>query len=479
MMQTSATTAGREAEPLLLQPERSQSSARTWRERATSWTAVFGVLALVAFAGVGLHVTGGMDVVASFSKTGDGQLCTFSQVTNGLTLVQGAALGSVDPTGYGDGAFFFSKPGKPHPFSALGAGFQCGTPYSEWLKGSALFTPNNCELLTPPADQSPFGAPGQKVLMVGNSYMFQQVTALLAQYVHQQDFSKSVSGMAYYNGLSGEQKCKCVLDDAQNHRDECIDQFSRSKFDQTPLKGPEDFSGGDGFHANMVGPPATMGIYAFKDGTQLYTLTNHPLMNSDVFGLPAIAAAFETPLYEFDMIYMNYGNQRGFGRMFCGSMVDPADVRAGVGELNHAHVHESLVNGGFKGKLILTTKRHEEDIGGEFNTLFNMQAQSGAPWKTLLVPSHMHLTYDFCPYVAGDPEETCSTDPACTRKTCPTNSLEGCINGGAGHSCAPGFADVGVNLMLHALNMEPGVYFEKDGQPQPWTAPGVDQGVQA
>jgi hypothetical protein len=33
--------------------------------------------------------------------------------------------------------------------------------------------------------------------------------------------------------------------------------------------------------------------------------------------------------------------------------------------------------------------------------------------------------------------------------------------------------------MLHALNMEPGVYFEKDGQPQPWTAPGVDQGVQA
>ena len=42
----------------------------------------------------------------------------------------------------------------------------------------------------------------------------------------------------------------------------------------------------------MVGPPATMGIYAFKDGTQLYTLTNHPLMNSDVFGLPAIAAAF-------------------------------------------------------------------------------------------------------------------------------------------------------------------------------------------
>ena len=202
MMQTSATTAGREAEPLLLQPERGQSSARTWRERATSWTAVFGVLALVAFAGVGLHVTGGMDVVASFSKTGDGQLCTFSQVTNGLTLVQGAALGSVDPTGYGDGAFFFSKPGKPHPFSALGAGFQCGTPYSEWLKGSALFTPNNCELLTPPADQSPFGAPGQKVLMVGNSYMFQQVTALLAQYVHQQDFSKSVSGMAYYNGLS-------------------------------------------------------------------------------------------------------------------------------------------------------------------------------------------------------------------------------------------------------------------------------------
>ena len=48
MMQTSATTAGREAEPLLLQPERSQGSARTWRERATSWTAVFGVLALVA-----------------------------------------------------------------------------------------------------------------------------------------------------------------------------------------------------------------------------------------------------------------------------------------------------------------------------------------------------------------------------------------------------------------------------------------------
>ena len=69
MVQASATNAGREGEPLLLHPTHA-TQGRSWRERATSWTAVFGVLALVAFAGVGLHVTGGWDTVASFRPTG-------------------------------------------------------------------------------------------------------------------------------------------------------------------------------------------------------------------------------------------------------------------------------------------------------------------------------------------------------------------------------------------------------------------------
>ena len=67
------------------------------------------------------------------------------------------------------------------------------------------------------------------------------------QYVTQRDFNMSVTDMMYYKGLSGEQKCKCVLDNAALQRDECIDQFSRRK-----LYGLEDFSSGDGFHANMV-----------------------------------------------------------------------------------------------------------------------------------------------------------------------------------------------------------------------------------
>ena len=69
---------------------------------------------------------------------------------------------------------------QPHPFSALGA--DSAGPRSEWLKGSSC-SPQTTASAHPSGEPAPFGA-GQKILMVGNS-TFQQVTALLAQYVTQ------------------------------------------------------------------------------------------------------------------------------------------------------------------------------------------------------------------------------------------------------------------------------------------------------
>ena len=47
---------------------------------------------------------------------------------------------------------FFSAPGAALPMSGAfqNDGFACDATYAEWLRYSALYTPDSCALLTPP-----------------------------------------------------------------------------------------------------------------------------------------------------------------------------------------------------------------------------------------------------------------------------------------------------------------------------------------
>ena len=76
----------------------------------------------------------------------------------------------------------------------------------------------------------------------------------------------------------------------------------------------------------MTGPPATAGVYRFTNGAELFMATNHPLMNSRVFGLESLASALGIDLRTLDAVYLNPGNYEGFGALFCGGRIDPAVV---------------------------------------------------------------------------------------------------------------------------------------------------------
>jgi hypothetical protein len=422
-------------------------------------------LAAVTFVGLGFRISA-FSLDSASGHFGEGAICTFSQLNRGLRMVHrdgGGSLGAVDADLSADAAsprgLLYSKPGAALPFSQQGNGFKCGPEYDTWLQNTALYTPDKCELLTPGANASPFAGTGvRKILVVGNSYMFQQISALVSQYEPHVDMLRSPSMIQYWPSLSGEQRCACVRDDAPVKQ--CVDMFSRSRWENLDgtATAVANFKGGDGFYEGMQGPPSTMGVYRFKDGTEMYAMTNHPLMNSNTFGLGAMAKALGVNLYELDAIYMNYGNYRGFGKLFCGGQVDNDVVKNGVGELDDAHVRQALMDGGFKGKLLLTTKTATEDLASEFTAMLRASAMGQTPWNTLLVPFHMHLSYQMCPYVAGDGDDSCKGQLGCGRKTCDIHNMAGCT-GGEGHACAPGLADVSVNLLLHALRADVIQYF--------------------
>ena len=213
-----------------------------------------------------------------------GNLCTFAQLQRGLTMRHaGAGPGGAggDPavardTNSMDG-LFFSAPGAALPMSGAfqNDGFACDATYAEWLRHSALYTPDSCALLTPPVGTQPF-ASGAKILMVGNSYMFQQVTALVAQYGSSLDRARSSSMARYWPSLSGERRCACVGDDVSMRSDPaknraCVDMFARRRWENSDGASAvvEDLhANGDGFFENMTGPPATAGVYRFTNGAE-------------------------------------------------------------------------------------------------------------------------------------------------------------------------------------------------------------------
>jgi hypothetical protein len=286
-------------------------------------------------------------------------------------------------------------------------------------------------------------------LVVGNSYIFQQISALVSQY--QSHFVKAHSPAIpdYYSTFSSVQRCECVWDNST--KEACIERFSLRQWENPDGEVKAvDFSKGDGFYKGMQGPPLTMSVSRFDDGTEMYTATNHPLMNTKVFGLEALAKAFDIKLSEFDAIYMNYGNVRGFGRMFCGG-VGPSSVA--VGEFDDEHVTQSLLRGGFRGKLLLTSRLSEEDVKVEFASMLRASASGAVPWSVVLVPLHMNLNLKMGAFLAGNPVPSCATQPGCPRQTLkdPKQQM-------IGHACEPGFADVSVNMFLHALRSDSSAY---------------------
>jgi hypothetical protein len=309
--------------------------------------------------------------------------------------------------------------------------------------------------------------------MVGNSYMFQQVTALVAQYGDHLDPSRCSSMKRYWPSLSGEQRCACVGEAGAftpATKNACVEMFARRHWenpDGSPAFGDGasfSFAGfdssGDGFYENMIGPPATAGVYRFKNGAELYVATNHPLMNSAIFGLDAIAQTLGVDLSTLDAAYLNPGNYEGFGRLFCGGKIDPRVVKSDGAEMHQEDILSSFTRAGFRGRLLLTGRKAEDDVSVLFRDFVAKSARGETPFLTLLVPFHMRLNKQFSPFVSGDMERECAGQPTCARKTCELNNLEGCSSG-PGHACSPGFPDVSVNMFLHALRADVNKYYSQ------------------
>jgi hypothetical protein len=107
----------------------------------------------------------------------EGDLCTFSQLAHGLRIVhdakEGVSLGFhgediLTDISYAQGLLYI-KPGGSLPFSTDGHGFTCGPEYTHWLRRTALYTPNQCRLLTPPANLSPFAGTGVRKIRASSS----------------------------------------------------------------------------------------------------------------------------------------------------------------------------------------------------------------------------------------------------------------------------------------------------------------------
>ena len=75
-------------------------------------------------------------------------LCSFAQLQRGLTIRHAGvddSGGALDPNVAADvntmDGLFFTAPGAALPMSKTGNGFACDAKYGEWLRHSALYTP--------------------------------------------------------------------------------------------------------------------------------------------------------------------------------------------------------------------------------------------------------------------------------------------------------------------------------------------------
>ena len=172
-------------------------------------------------------------------------------------------------------------------------------------------------------------------------------------------------------------------------------------------------------------------------------------MYTKVFGLGALERAFDIKLSEMDAIYMNYGNVRGYGQSMCKSSLE---LDFSIGEFDDEHVTQALLRGGFRGRLLLTTRMSVEDIDTVFASMLRASASGAVPWSVVLVPLHMNLNFNMGAYVAGDPDPSCAAHPGCPRQTIKVQNQQGF------HACEPGFPDISVNMFLHALRTDAVAY---------------------
>ena len=175
----------------------------------------------------------------------------------------------------------------------------------------------------------------------------------------------------YWPSLSGERRCACVGDDVSMRSDPaknraCVDMFARRRWENSDGASAavvEDLhANGDGFSENMTGPPATAGVYRFTNGAELFMATNHPLMNSRVFGLESLASALGIDLRTLDAVYLNPGNYEGFGALFCGGRIDPAVV-ARDGKASTSYIQRRLSIGYNRAATLIEQMEEQGVIG--------------------------------------------------------------------------------------------------------------------
>ena len=211
--------------------------------------------------------------------------------------------------------------------------------------------------------------------------------ARAAQYGDHLDRARCSAMAQYWPSLSGAQRCACVGGGASapEKKKACVELFARRHWENPDGSASRAFAAtaaeaGDGYFENMTGPPATAGVYRFTNGAELFFATNHPLMNSKAFGLDSVASALGVDLRTVDAVYLNPGNYEGFGELFCGGRVDPEVVRRDGAELPEAAVRASLERAGFRGKLLLTGRKAEDDVSVLFRDAVAASARGETPF---------------------------------------------------------------------------------------------------
>ena len=186
--------------------------------------------------------------------------------------------------------------------------------------------------------------------------MFQQITAARggASTSPHIDMWRSPSMIQYWPSLSGEQRCAC----AGRRAGESVRRHVLALALGEPGRhgdGDCDLESGDGFYEGMQGPPSTMGVYRFKDGTEMYVATNHLLMNSNRFGLGRWRRRWVSTCTQLDA-YLHEPRHHRVRETVLMGRVDDDVVKNSVGELNDAHVRRALMDGEVWYVSLLTTK---------------------------------------------------------------------------------------------------------------------------
>ena len=265
------------------------------------------------------------------------RVCNFKDVSTGLELVPRTgscgmihdAVRNVRPT----------CPAAPEFHS-----FACHSPeYRDFLHRNTFSTPG-CVLQVddePPSD-GPF-APGDVVLMTGNSWVMQLGNALMAR--HKGAIVEYRGGLGL--SLAPGTECGCMT--RKLTETQCL-EIARSMAQR--FRVVDGVSAGDGYSDGMKGLPDRLVTVKFRNGALLHIATNHLFMVYPTFGITkGLAPAFNTTVPGLTKV-IGYTASSSFSARACpGASGFPSGVRAGTED--PVRIIDELHAGGFKGELYL------------------------------------------------------------------------------------------------------------------------------